>query len=52
MKADCVYYNGNFITLNKEHPTASALAVKNGRILKIASYDEVKSYQKKDTKEC
>jgi predicted amidohydrolase YtcJ len=48
--ADCVFYNGNFITLSEEHPIVSPLAIIDGRILKIGSYNEVKLHLGKRTK--
>jgi len=33
--ADLIYHNGNIITIEKENPTASAIAVKDGKILAV-----------------
>jgi predicted amidohydrolase YtcJ len=50
MTADYLFINGNFITLNEEHPRASAMAVKDGRIIEIGSYEDVKIHLGKGTK--
>lgn len=42
MHVDLILHNGNFITLNEEEPFAPALAVKDGKIFKIGTYDEIK----------
>ena len=42
MHVDLVLHNGNFITLNEEEHFASALAVKDGKIFKIGTFDEIK----------
>ena len=50
MHVDMVLQNGNFITLNEEELFASALAIKNGKIFKIGTYDEIKLLQGENTK--
>ena len=50
MQADMILYNGNFITLNEKAPTASALAVKDGKIIQVGSNADVKLHQREDTK--
>ena len=50
MHVNLVLQNGNFITLNEEEPFASALAVKDGKIFKIGTYDEIKLLQGENTK--
>jgi predicted amidohydrolase YtcJ len=50
MHVDLVIQNGNFITLNEEEPLASALAIKDGKIFKIGTYDEIKLLQSENTK--
>lgn len=42
LPADILLYNGNLITLSEELPFASALAVKEGRIVKVGTDDDVK----------
>ena len=49
MYVDLVLHNGNFITLNEEEPFASALSIKDGKILKIGDYDDIKPLQGKHT---
>ena len=50
MYADKILHNGNFITLNDDQPIASALAIREGRILKVGNYYEIKSQLGKNTK--
>ncbi len=50
MQADMILYNGNFLTLNDKAPTASALAVKEGKIIQVGSNADVKPHQGEDTK--
>ncbi|MDZ7801567.1 MAG: amidohydrolase [Trueperaceae bacterium] len=38
---DRVFVNGHVVTLDEERPTASALAVRGGRILAVGGHDEV-----------
>mgnify|MGYP002725714692 CR=1 FL=1 len=45
-----ILYNGNFITLNDKAPTASALAVKDGKIFQVGSNADVKHHQGECTK--
>jgi len=42
LSADVIYYNGKIITLNNQNQIASAVAVKDGKFLKIGSDDEIK----------
>lgn len=39
--ADAIYHNGAVITVNDDHPSAEAVAVKDGRILAVGTKDEV-----------
>ena len=50
MHAELVLYNGKIITLNEEQPIISALAVKEGRILKVGDYNDVKTLMGQNTK--
>ena len=50
MISDLIIYNGNFITLNEEQPSASALAVKEGRIIRVGNYNEVEPLLGENTK--
>ena len=45
-----ILYNGNFLTLNEKAPTASALAVKDGKIIQVGSNDDIKPHQGEETK--
>ncbi len=38
---DVIFYNGQFTTLNKSQPTASAVAVKDGKFIAVGSDEEV-----------
>ena len=49
MNADLVLFNGKFITLDERRPRASALAVKDEKILGIGDYNDVKNMIGKDT---
>ncbi|MEM2098277.1 MAG: amidohydrolase [Candidatus Bathyarchaeia archaeon] len=40
-KADLVLINANIITLNPSQPSATAIAVKRGRIIKVGSNEEI-----------
>lgn len=44
LKADTVYSNGKVITVNDNQPKASAVAVKNGRIVYVGDIRGVKPY--------
>jgi predicted amidohydrolase YtcJ len=48
-QAELVLSNGNFITLDDNSPRASAMAVKNGRILRIGDFKDVKGLIGKNT---
>ncbi len=41
MHADMLLHNGCFITVSEQQPFASALAIKDGRLVKVGDYDEV-----------
>jgi predicted amidohydrolase YtcJ len=41
-QSDAVYFNGNIITLDAAGSTVSGVAVKDGKILKVGSSDEMK----------
>lgn len=38
---DLILYNGNFITMDKNYPKASAVAIENGRIIAVGSDEEI-----------
>lgn len=50
MQADMILFNGNFLTLNDKAPTASAIAVKEGKIIQVGSNADAKQHQGEDTK--
>jgi predicted amidohydrolase YtcJ len=50
MQADLIIHNGNIITLDEEQPSASAIAVKDGRILKVGHYENVKPLMEEQTR--
>ena len=39
--ADTIYHNGAILTVNDAQPTAEAVAVKDGRIIAVGSYNFV-----------
>ena len=39
---DVVYFNGKIVTLDAAGPTAGAVAVQGGKVLKVGSADEIK----------
>lgn len=41
--ATTIYANGNIITVNEQHPTAEAVAVRDGKILAVGSQVEVET---------
>lgn len=47
--ADVVMLNGNFYTVNAEQPRAEAVAVKDGRIMKIGTTVEIEKLKGDDT---
>ncbi|HER54483.1 MAG TPA: amidohydrolase, partial [Candidatus Bathyarchaeota archaeon] len=50
MNADLAFVNGNVITMNFSQPSAEAVAIKNDRIIKVGSADEVGQFIGKQTK--
>jgi hypothetical protein len=48
--ADVVYVNGKIVTLDAQESTASAVAVKDGKFLKVGSTDEIKKLAGPSTK--
>ena len=50
MHAELLLHNGKIITLNEDKPLVSALAVVEGRIIKVGDYDEVKPLLGEKTK--
>lgn len=50
IKADIIFLNGNILTMDVDHPSASAIAIKNGRILAVGRGREVLLYQGSDTR--
>ena len=48
--ADTIFYGGDIVTMNKAQPIAKAVAVQDGKILKVGSLSTLKSFQGKDTK--
>src|SRR5690606_31824889 len=45
MTADLILFNGRFHTVDPEKPTASAVAVKDGRFLAVGSDADVMAYR-------
>ncbi|MVT12023.1 amidohydrolase [Chitinophaga tropicalis] len=41
MKADIILYNGNIHTVNRQHPIASAVAIKDGKFISVGTDREV-----------
>jgi predicted amidohydrolase YtcJ len=50
MQADLVLVDGNILTMNSSQPSAEALAVKKGKIVKVGTSEDVSSWIGKDTK--
>ena len=48
--ADAIFYGGDIVTMNKAKPTAEAVAVQGGKIVKVGSLSQVKTLQGNDTK--
>ncbi len=48
--ADTIFYGGDIVTMNKAKPSAEAVAVQGGKIVKVGSLSQVKALQGKDTK--
>jgi predicted amidohydrolase YtcJ len=49
MQADLALIDGTVLTMNSVQPTAEAVAVKDGRIVKVGTTEEIKQYVGKDT---
>jgi predicted amidohydrolase YtcJ len=48
--ADTIFYGGDIVTMNKSQPSAEAVAVQDGKIIKVGSLTKLKAMQGKDTK--
>jgi predicted amidohydrolase YtcJ len=48
--ADTIFYGGDIVTMNKAKPSAEAVAVQGGKIVKVGSLSQVKALQGNDTK--
>lgn len=48
--ADAIFYGGDIVTMNKAKPSAEAVAIQGGKIVKVGSLSQVKTLQGKDTK--
>jgi predicted amidohydrolase YtcJ len=48
--ADTIFYGGDIVTMNKAKPSAEAVAVRGGKIVKVGSLSQVKTLQGNDTK--
>jgi predicted amidohydrolase YtcJ len=48
--ADTIFYGGDIVTMNKSQPTAEAVAVQDGKIIKVGSLAKLKALQGQDTK--
>jgi predicted amidohydrolase YtcJ len=48
-QADTIYYNGQILTMESDHPTAEAIAIKGDRILAVGSQADVFAYQGSST---
>jgi predicted amidohydrolase YtcJ len=48
-EADVIIINGNIYTMNEEQPKASAVAVRDGRIIKVGSDAQIQAYKSRDT---
>jgi predicted amidohydrolase YtcJ len=48
--ADTIFYGGDIVTMNKSQPTTEAVAVQDGKIIKLGSLAKLKALQGKDTK--
>ncbi len=49
-RADIIIVNANVVTINTEKPRAEAVAIRDGRILAVGSYNEVHKYINSATK--
>lgn len=43
-----IFYGGNIITMDEKNPLAEAVAVKEGKILAVGTYEEVMNFQEGD----
>ncbi len=43
--AEVIYINGQFVTLDRQQPQATAVAIKDGKFLAVGTYDEVMQHQ-------
>lgn len=48
--ADTIFYGGDIVTMNQSQPTAEAVAVQGGKIIKVGSLAKLKAVQGQDTK--
>jgi predicted amidohydrolase YtcJ len=48
--ADTIFYGGDIVTMNQSKPTTEAVAVQDGKIIKLGSLAKLKALQGKDTK--
>ena len=48
-QADSIYINGDIITIDDQKPAAQAVAVKEGKIIKVGSNDEILALKGKTT---
>jgi len=48
--ADMIFYGGDIVTMNKSQPSAEAVAVQNGKIIKVGSLAKLKAVQGQETK--
>lgn len=44
-KANTIYTNGKIYTVNEEQPWAEAVAIKDGKFIKVGSFDEVNAFK-------
>jgi predicted amidohydrolase YtcJ len=44
-QADTIYYNGQILTMESDHPTADAIAIKGDKILAVGSQSDIFVYQ-------
>lgn len=48
--ADLALINGNIVTMNPAHPHAAAVAIKDGKIVKVGTNEEISKFMGQDTK--
>lgn len=48
--ADAIFYGGDIVTMNKAQPIAEAVAVQDGKIIKVGSFSNLKTLQGSNTK--